>query len=127
MASSEENEQTPKELKKELKRSKEPMDLRQIQTENFRWVQHNFPGRKKYYSLLGVVEEVGELCHAHLKHEEKIRGFDDIAKFEAYAEDAIGDIVIFLADYCNANNFDLQDCVEKTWRKVRERDWQKEE
>ena len=97
--------------------------LRQLQTENFRWVQRNFPDRKDYHPLLGVIEEVGELSHAHLKHEQNIRHFDDILVFEEAAQDAIGDIIIFLADYCNANNLDLQDCVDITWEKVKKRDW----
>ena len=104
-------------------RAKKELTLRQLQTENFHWVKKNFSDRTKDHPLIGLVEEVGELCHAHLKHAHKIRGFQDLRKFEEYAEDAVGDIIIFLADYCNAHNLDIQDCLEETWAKVKKRKW----
>ena len=97
-----------------------------LQVEQRKWVKHNFPNRTNYHPLLGVVEEVGELCHAHLKHEQGIRGFEDQYTFEQYAEDAIGDIIVFLADYCNANGLNLQKCLDDAWNSVKERDWIKD-
>ena len=102
---------------------KKLLTLEELQDEQREWVKHNFPNRTNYHPLLGAVEEVGELCHAHLKHEQGIRGFEDIHTFKQYAEDAIGDIIIFLADYCSANDLSLQKCLEDTWRSVKERDW----
>lgn len=95
--------------------------LRQLQTEQRAWAQHNFPGRDPWQPLLGVVEEVGELSHAHLKAEQGIRTNQDHA---AAKIDAIGDIVIYLADYCSANGICLHTAVETTWRMVQRRDWQ---
>lgn len=97
------------------------MTLRKLQQQQRAWVRHNFPSRHDYYSLLGVVEELGELSHAHLKMRQGIRGTK--AEHEAAAKDAVGDLVIFLADYCTAMGFDLEACVTETWREVRKRDW----
>ena len=71
--------------------------------------------------LLGVCEEAGELCHAHLKAEQGIRGTQD-EHLEA-KKDAIGDIVIYLADYCSQQGIDLERSIENTWAKVKQRDW----
>ena len=71
------------------------MDFKTIQKKQNKWQKINFPNTKNYQPLLGVVEEVGELSHSHLKMEQGIRGSEEghIAKIK----DAIGDIVIFLA------------------------------
>jgi NTP pyrophosphatase (non-canonical NTP hydrolase) len=95
------------------------MDLAELQDRHRTWLQHNFPNQQPHDALLGLAEEVGELSHAHLKNQQGIREVD----FRQLAEDAIGDIVIYLASYCNTNGFDLSWCVEKTWRKVSQRDW----
>lgn len=100
------------------------MDLRDLQFQHKAWVNHNFPGQKRHEPLLGLMEEVGELAHAHLKHDQAIRGLDDLPQATEKKIDAIGDIVIYLASYCNANGFDFARCVESTWEKVRMRDWQ---
>lgn len=97
------------------------MDLRQFQEEHKRWRDHNFPTFRETDGLLGVVEEVGELAHAHLKMQQGIRGGED--KFRADAEDAIGDILVFLMSYCNTNDFVLADCLERAWNEVKDRDW----
>jgi hypothetical protein len=39
--------------------------------------------------------------------------------------DAIGDIVIYLADYCEREGISLSAAVEKTWETVMQRDWKK--
>lgn len=67
------------------------------------------------------MEELGELCHAHLKQEQGIRG--TAAQHEAKAKDAIGDILIYLADYTAGRGWDLQAIVEDTWAEVSRRDW----
>jgi NTP pyrophosphatase (non-canonical NTP hydrolase) len=86
------------------------------------WSEHNFPGRPAHQPLLGVGEELGELYHAHLKREQGIRGSD--AEHAAGIEDAVADIVIFLADFCNAEGIDLEATVERVWdTEVKPRDW----
>ena len=97
------------------------MDLETLQQEQNEWQNRNFPNTTKHQCLLGVTEEVGELSHAHLKCEQGIRGTSD--EHIAEAIDAIGDIVIFLAGYCNSNGYDLSECVTKAWEEVKNRDW----
>ncbi len=90
-----------------------------IQGEIKDWALHNFPTETSLTNLLGVVEEVGELAHAELKGTMGIRGVDD-----GEARDAVGDILIFLASYCNQKSFDMQTVMNGVWQKVRQRDWQ---
>ena len=49
------------------------LTLEELQAVQREWVEHNFPNRTNYHPLLGAVEEIGELCHAHLKYEQGIR------------------------------------------------------
>lgn len=87
------------------------------------WAKKNFPNEKPHHLLLGIVEEVGELTHAHLKDEIGIRG----SKEEHLAEmkDAMGDLFIFAAQYAIRHGFLLSEAIEDTWKEVRKRDWQK--
>lgn len=110
------------------KRSKEVLSgeageltFRRLQEEQKPWIEHNFPGRPGYIPLLGAVEELGELAHAHIKREQGIRG--PIDELIAAAKDAVADTVIFLSDYCTSRGFDLQALMEETWAKVKLRDW----
>lgn len=100
------------------------MTLRELQEEQRPWVQHNFPGRDAHFPLLGAMEELGELSHAHLKGVQGIRHTPE--EILDLKKDAIGDIVIFLSDYCSANEIDFQAAVEQTWADVKQRDWQKD-
>lgn len=61
--------------------------------------------------------------HAHLKGEQGIR----LSELEVLDKkvDSIGDIVIYLADYCEKNQISLNYAVKITWDKVKQRDWQK--
>src|SRR5260370_35804177 len=99
------------------------MTLKELQQEVAIWADKNFKYRERHQQLLGVIEEVGELAHAHLKNEQRIRGQEDILKTAADKIDAIGDIVIYLADYCNTNDLNLSACVDSTWSIVKQRDW----
>ncbi len=101
------------------------MLLSQLQREHKRWLDHNFPDQTPHQALLGLIEEVGELAHAHLKHEQGIRGLTD-EEFRLQAGDAIGDIVIYLASYCNTNDFNMPFEVTRAWNQVKKRDWRKD-
>jgi NTP pyrophosphatase (non-canonical NTP hydrolase) len=100
------------------------MRLREIQKEQSVWAVHNFGPRESIHALLGIQEEVGELSHVHLKFLQKIRNYSQTV-FEDKARDAIGDIVIYLMDYCNAQGWDLEEIVTATWTTVKIRDWKK--
>jgi NTP pyrophosphatase (non-canonical NTP hydrolase) len=97
------------------------MTLRDIQEDQKPWVAHNFGRRATYMPLLGAMEELGELAHAHLKAEQGIRG--TVAEHEVAAKDAVADIIIFLLDYCSARGWDAASIVSDTWKAVRTRDF----
>jgi NTP pyrophosphatase (non-canonical NTP hydrolase) len=97
--------------------------LQAFQADHKQWVDRNFPGQLPHQPLLGLAEEVGELSHAHLKSEQNIRGSE--REHRDAAGDAIGDIVIYLASYCNTNGYDLAACVRTAWQEVSARDWVK--
>lgn len=94
--------------------------LSKIQEEQKAWVKHNFGDRPSWQPLLGAVEELGELAHAHLKQAQGIRINEP--HFEN-KKDAIADIIIYLCDYCTAENIDIEKVVLETWNKVKTRDW----
>lgn len=98
-------------------------ELEIFQSEVGRWAERNFGATPSYRPLLGAVEEIGELAHAHLKKEQGIR--EGLERFEQDAADAIGDILVYLADYCARTGLSLQESVDKTWARVRQRDWKK--
>lgn len=97
------------------------IDLANIQQKNLAWTRHNFPNAKPHQPLLGMVEEVGELSHAHLKMEQGIRG--DREEHIAASRDAIGDILIFMLHYCNLRGWSLEDILIETAAHVHKRDW----
>lgn len=88
------------------------------------WSRKNFKDQPSYRPLLGIVEEVGELSHAHLKGEQGIRHTPE--EIHALKIDAVGDIIVYLADYCTRERLDLTDCVISAWKIVRKRDWTEE-
>lgn len=71
----------------------EPETLGELQKELFQWQTYNFGEQKDRRMVLGICEEAGELCHAHLKLEQGIRG--DRESLLAEAKDAVGDICIY--------------------------------
>ena len=95
--------------------------LTQLQDEIAPWTEHNFPGEQPVESLLSAIEEIGELAHAHLSSIQGIRGTE--TEHTTAAKDAVGDVVIALAHYCNTRGFDMAQLVERTWTKVRQRDY----
>jgi len=97
------------------------MDLAELQARQLAWRARNFPNQRPHEALLGLAEEVGELSHAHLKGEQGIRHTPE--EVQKMKEDAVGDIAIYLASYCNTNGINLQACVEREWEKVEARDW----
>ena len=96
------------------------VSLKQLQRESKEWQLRNFGEHPGWQPLMGAVEELGELAHAHLKNEQGIRGTRDEHKLAKV--DAIGDIIIYLADYCNQEGIDFEQAVSETWRKVSQRD-----
>jgi NTP pyrophosphatase (non-canonical NTP hydrolase) len=108
------------------------LDLSQIQEQVGTWARRNFGidggyGRKappsSWQSLLGMVEEVGELAHAYLKRAQGIRG--TTAEHDAAIRDAIGDILIYMLDFASLEGLNVSRILNDTWEKVSQRDWKK--
>ena len=93
--------------------------LNRIQEEHRVWTDYNFPDAPDYHSLIGAMEEMGELCHAWLKREQGIRGNGH----EEKARDAIGDIILYLLHFCSRNGWQMSDIIQETWDGVKVRDW----
>lgn len=95
------------------------MDFSELQLRVKQWGMYNFPKAEAWQPLIGAMEELGELSHAHLKEFQNIRKDN----FKKKKEDAIGDIIIFLADYCNRSGLVLDSCVFLAWKTASKRDW----
>lgn len=97
------------------------MDLLEFQNEVGAWSRRNFPGNSPYTPLLGAMEELGELAHAHLKGEQGIRHSPE--EIKELKKDAVADVIVYLADYCSRNAIDIDAAVTSTWNEVKTRDW----
>ena len=95
--------------------------LDELQREAGYWCMSNFGATPIWQPALGIAEEAGELCHAVLKSAQGVRGTK--AEHDAKARDAIGDIAIFLIDFCNHYGWSLKDVIQETWDEVAKRDW----
>ena len=71
------------------------------------WVEHNFGSCDKEDSILGVIEELGELTHCILKRKQGIR--ETSANIESLM-DAVGDTLIYLITYDNSTKGLLEHC-----------------
>lgn len=97
-----------------------PVDIRTMQAQVNEWVTRNFDN-SELSAVVGMVEEVGELCRAVVKMEQGIRG----TREEWFAEirKETGDVFIKLCDIARFYEFDLADAIEERWAKVSQRDW----
>lgn len=184
-----------------------PFNFETLQTEVKTWSEYNFDARTQVHPLIGICEEVGELCAAFLQHEEGVNkihpAFKDVQEwdsntwlicafahmgkiahahlkaaqgirgtaegheeakqesmshlmtaltmyfgggsslsdiFDSYGifpqndqqvmqfdvdtpADAIGDIAGYMAAFCDSANINMQEAVETTWAKVKQRDF----
>lgn len=85
------------------------MDWKQLQEEHKEWSLRNFGVCPLWQWQLGLIEEVGELAHAHLKSVQHIRGTTE--EFYAKKIDAVADCMIFLAGYCTCKGWILDEEV----------------
>lgn len=98
-----------------------PLGLSRVQRRIREWARYNFPDKPSWQPLLGVAEEVGELCHAHLKNAQGIRGTPE--EWTAKKMDAIGDVLIYLMDYANKEGLDVEECLNMALNEISSRDW----
>lgn len=77
----------------------------QLVTERDAWVAKNFPPYPGEVpgndSIIGCIEELGELAHAYLKAKHGIRGTQ--REHDAAAKDAIGDLIVYLLGVISAH------------------------
>jgi len=99
------------------------VDLDEIQEKQFVWAKNNFGIQNPNDMIFGMMEELGELSHATLKNKQKIRGYENEKKYIEERDDAIGDLVIYLMNYCSLNQIDLSKVIAKTWEQVEIRSW----
>ena len=87
------------------------MKISELQQLASDWSKKNFGPHfgSGYRNLLGVSEEVGELCHAQLKGEQGIRHTPE--EIQKMKKDAVGDILIFLANYCHSQGLSIEECA----------------
>jgi len=95
-------------------------DLSILQGQIAAWAIYNFGDPPAWECLLGLQEELGELSHAFLKRQQGIRNDE---KHSENIRDAVGDIVIFLLDFCRRENLSFERCLIETWNTVSKRDW----
>ena len=100
-----------------------PRELDDLQDRIGKWAEKNFGKCETYQPLLCVVEEVGELSHAHLKQEQGIRGTDE--EHITAGKDAVADIGIALMHYCHLRKWDFENLLYNTFNEVEQRDWKK--
>lgn len=96
--------------------------IKNIQKEVFDWHVENFGPVPAWKPILIITEEIGELSHAYLKREQKIRMTEN---HDENIKDAVADIVIGLMAFCSIEGIDLETELLKTWDKVKQRDWKK--
>lgn len=82
-----------------MNESKKGFTLETLQVELAPWTDANFGPREAWHPLLGIVEEVGELEEAIDKAH-----YGDI-------KDAIADTVIYMCDFANTMEFDLNELI----------------
>lgn len=97
------------------------MEIERYQLEIKEWSKKNFGDQPSTNPLLGIMEELGELTHAHLKGIQGIRHTsEEIFKMR---RDALGDIFIYMCDYADRSGIFLQGAIEDAWNEVKKRDW----
>jgi NTP pyrophosphatase (non-canonical NTP hydrolase) len=94
--------------------------FKDLQEQSYAWIQHNFPNNNGDDPLFGIMEELGEVTHSHLKRKQNIRTNEN---HEELIKDGIGDLVIYLCDYCNQNGLDLEECINIAANTAFSRDW----
>jgi NTP pyrophosphatase (non-canonical NTP hydrolase) len=72
----------------------ESADWDKLIEERNAWIAHNFPGPDMPNTMLGVIEELGELTHSWLKRDQGIRGTTE--QHNEDMKDAVGDLTVYL-------------------------------
>lgn len=89
------------------------MDLIKLQTDLCKWLGYNFPNTSSDEQFKGIVEEIGELVEADI-----IYRADPLPAKKELVKDAVGDIIIYLTNYCTKNDISLAYCAADASGKV---------
>jgi NTP pyrophosphatase (non-canonical NTP hydrolase) len=68
-----------------------------------------FDNPKAYTQLLKAVSEMGELADAEIKND------------EAAIQDAVGDVLVCLINYCATRKIGIVDCLESAYNEIKDR------
>jgi len=79
-----------------------------------------------YRYLLGMMEELGEVTHVHLKREQQIREGLNPDECDKLIKDGIGDLLNYAICYCESQGTDLISCLQVSWEQIKDRDWTQE-
>jgi NTP pyrophosphatase (non-canonical NTP hydrolase) len=52
-----------------------------------------------------------------------MRGTPALFNYDIDTKDSIGDTMVYLTGFCTNMGLSLQECIEETWNKVKQRDW----
>lgn len=97
------------------------IDIKILQAQVNTWVEHNFGHDNEMATVVGLVEEVGELSRAVVKRSQGIRGTRE--EWDAEMRKEAADVLIKLCDVASFYGFDLADAVAERWTVVSARDW----
>lgn len=78
------------------------VDFTQIQTEQIEWSARNFGEQPSHRPMLGIIEELCELEEALLLDEDTEESNKEVL-------DAVGDVTIYMLDYCGKRGWNLQE------------------
>lgn len=98
-------------------------ELDRLQEELHKWREGNFEPKTltPLHQIIGMGEELGELCHHMLKQEQGIRG--DWIEHEREGMDAVGDLMIFCMGLCSLKGWNFGVILKTTAEEVLGRDW----
>lgn len=102
------------------------IELKTMQKDIARWRKKNFPHSGTVgIQMIGVMEEVGEVCHLILKKDQKIRGPSLMSnrQWKEEMKDGVGDIVVYLMNLCTLASIDIEEAIKSTVEMVLARDW----
>ena len=85
------------------------------------WREKNFPDSGAEEQFIGMVEELGEIAQAKLKLKQGIRG--NAEDWKTKEKDAIGDLFIYMLNYCSCKKISIFECINLAWSEVKQRDW----
>jgi NTP pyrophosphatase (non-canonical NTP hydrolase) len=87
------------------------MSYSDLEMQVIRWAEARriIPNATPVSQLLKAVSEIGELCDAEGKRD------------RAAIEDAVGDIVVCLINYCTLQGIDLTRCLAGAYEQIKDR------